>query len=357
MSVKYMYVNTSKPFNLLRSCCPDLVYDHLDVVVMRDNRKAEDSCPNTETDLHERCDPGIGVVPRSLPDNSKTITIPMQVSERPDDTLPSPITPYDACVMDAVYSLFRTGHRDFTLEMILNIIDGYSGVNVSRRQLHNIAASIDRMSEIQIKLDCYNEFSVRGIKGRNKFDSTLLKVNKHKPQAGDPDIVRAYTLLEKPVMYAYAEKVKQIGSYPVSFLADNPLAITIGTEKPRANQKNEVRTRRSLVDEDVTLKHCIMRRILAMRNKKNYYNTIKIAYDYWKGRQHKGLFAEIGVDLNHYQNPRKKRAQLHHKVATFLDSLTAQGFIAGYGPYWHKSTTPQKEPIAGVKIFLNEEED
>ena len=357
MPVKYMYVNTSKPFNLLRSCCPDLVYDHLDVVVMRNNGKSEDSCPDTETDLQERCDPGIVVVPRSLPGNSKKITIPMQVSERPDDTLPSPITPFDSCVMDAVYSLFRAGHRDFTPEMILNIMDGYSGVNVSRQRLRKVIASINRMSVIQIKLNCYNEFSVRGIKGRNKFDSTLLKVNPQMSQAEDPDSVRAYTLLEKPVMYAYAERVKQIDSYPVSFLADKPSAVTIRTEKPGANPKSEPRTRRSLVDEDTVLRQCIMRRILAMKNTNNHYDSVKIAYDYRKGTLHKGLFSEIGVDLDQYSNPRKKRAQLHHKVMKFLDGLVKQDFIAGYCPYWHKSTTPQKEPIAGVKIFLNEEED
>ena len=132
MPVKYLYVNTSKPFNLLWSGRPELTYENLEVAVMRGNGKSEDSCPDTETDLQERCDPGIVVVPRSLPGNSKKITIPMQVSERPDDTLPSPITPYDACVMTAVYSLFRAGHRDFTLEMVLNIMDGYSGVNVSK---------------------------------------------------------------------------------------------------------------------------------------------------------------------------------------------------------------------------------
>ena len=356
MPIKDMYVNTSKACNLLRVDRENLNYNNLNLTV-----GPKSDCPDAETVLQENGLDQEGDISENVmvPDRSGEIEITMRILERPDVSVSSPITPYDACIMDAVYSLLRAGYHIFSPEMVLNVMDGYSGTNISKQRIDRVVESIERLSVIRVELDCYNEFTARGIKYKKCiFRSYLLPIEsatlKAKNHAEDID---AFKLLEKPVLYEYAERVHQIGSYPVSLLADKPLAITDGTEKPKSVQKSEPRTRRSLVDEDTVLRQCIMRRILAMKNENNHYSTVKIAYVYWKDGIRKGLFKEIGVDLDQYSNPRKKRAQLHHKVTTFLDSLTAQGFISGYDIYKKDSAAKQREPVAGVKIFLKDKKE
>lgn len=353
--IRDMYINTSKPCNLLRIDRENLNYNELNIGVM-----PKLDCPDAETVLRENCDlaqEGDNSEIVIAPNNSKMITITMRILERPDVSLSSPITSYDACIMDAVYSLLRAGYHIFSPEMVLNVLDGYSGLDASKQRLDRVIESIERLSTIRVELDCRNEFTIRGIKSKFILRSYLLPIDDYTLQANNHVTIRAFKLIEKPVLYEYAEKIQQIDSYPVRLLADKPLTITDGTEKPKSDQKGEPRTRRSLVDEDTVLRQCIMRRILAMKNENNHYSTVKIAYVYWKDGIRKGLFAEVGVDLDQYSNPRKKRTQLHKKVTGFLDSLVEQDFIAGYAMYKKDSAAKQREPVAGVKIFLKDKKE
>ena len=350
MPIRDMYVNTSKPCNLLRVDRENVNYNNLNLTVGPKSDGPDAETVLQENDLDQEGDISENV---TAPDRSGEIEITMRILERPDVSLSSPITPYDACIMDAVYSLLRAGYRIFSPEMVLNVMDGYSGTNISKQRIDRVVESIERLSVIRVELDCYNEFTARGIKYKKAIlrsyllpvDSATLKAKNH------AEDITAFKLPEKPALYEYAERVHQIGSYPVRLLADKPLTITDGTEKPKSVQKSEPRTRRSLVDEDTVLRQCIMRRILAMKNENNHYSTAKIAYVYWKDGIRKGLFAEVGVDLDQYSNPRKKRAQLHHKVTTFLDSLTAQSFISGYDTY-KKTVRRNKESQSPALRFF-----
>lgn len=264
----------------------------------------------------------------------KNIFVTVDLDADRNVTLTDPdITQYDLAVMDSVYTLYAAGTDTFTPGMVARVMSGNLEQDVTKQKMEAVTAALRKLSRIRITIDCTDELIARGElkEGQTaRMTSYLMPVKEAEVLSANlKTYLRGYHLLEKPVLYEYAEDVRQLISVPTQLLCSDGVSDT---------------------DDIVVMKRALIRRIEAMKSSRNSMRSDIIAYDR-EDRDtgvRKGLFATLGYDPASYSNWPKKRSQLHASVLKLLDGFVSSGYITSY----EVVKAYGSRAIAGVRVVL-----
>ena len=132
------------------------------------------------------------------------------------------ISPYDMAVMDAFYTLYKSGYQTFSLQTVIRVMSGNMDQDITAQKIARLKESVEKLRLILITIDCTNELRARKLIEKNetaKYRSYFLPVSSVEIQSGNQTVVEGYRLLELPALYAYAERIKQMISVPIELLA------------------------------------------------------------------------------------------------------------------------------------------
>lgn len=266
----------------------------------------------------------------------KNIFVTVDLSADENLALSSPnITQYDMAVMDAVYTLLVNGAVAFTPEMVVRIMSGNFEQDVKPQKSGAVTKSLRKLSLIRISIDCTSELRARKKIEKDqsvKLTSYLMPLREVDIRsANHQTIMKGFQLLEKPVLYTYAELVKQIIDVPTELLEINEISDT---------------------DSVIVIKRALIRRIEQMRNRKNHMDNDIIRYERYDPTTgtKKGFFVMLGFDEAKYKNAnqwKKKKSSLNKIITTILAEFTKEKYIAGY-----EVVKEGKQKVIGVKIIL-----
>ena len=171
-------------------------------------------------------------------------------------------------VMDSVYTMLVNGVVAFTPEMVVRIMSGNFDQDVKPQKSGAVTRSLHKLSLIRISIDCTNELRTREKIKKDetaKWESYLMPLHEIDIQsANHQTVMRGYQLLEKPILYFYAESIKQIIDVPTELLE-----ITDASGSGHLSDTDDV----------IVIKRAIIRRIEQMKNEKNHMNNDTINYE------------------------------------------------------------------------------
>ena len=276
----------------------------------------------------------------TMPKKNIFVTVDLTADKNLALTNPN-ITQYDMAVMDAVYTMLVNGAVAFTPEMVVRIMSGNFDQDVKPQKAGAVTRSLHKLSLIRISIDCTNELRARKKIDKDqtaKLTSYLMPLREIDIQsANHQTVMKGYQLIEKPVLYTYAESIKQIIDVPTELL-------TITDESGSGHLSD--------TDDVIVIKRAIIRRIELMKDPKNSISNDVIRYERYDPMSgtKKGFFAMLGFDEANYKNPKqwtKKRNSLHKIVTTILKDFTKEKYISGY-----EDVKEGKQKVIGVKIIL-----
>lgn len=240
-----------------------------------------------------------------------------------DDTvlLNHDITALDSVVMNAVYTLYVYGYQSFTTRQIANVINGTRDRTVSPEKEAEIDGCMKALAGIRITIDCSAEFERRKVKGTARYTDYLLPIKELEVTAPNGRRIYAYHLIEKPVLFEYAERLHQITSVPASLIG----------EKKRIRDRTDV----------AIVRQGLIQRIAAVGSNKSYLSSTTILYD--------NFFRKLGYRIGTDANGRNKKSDLHRIVLAIMDQLVDNGFIASY------TVLRKGRSIIGVRFALPEQ--
>jgi hypothetical protein len=254
------------------------------------------------------------------------------------------ITQYDLSVMDAAYTIMSQGPMIITPEWILRVMSGNPRQKLTEKKINEVKASIKKLQGVRIKVDCTEEYNAYQLKkGKNPVDSWtyesyLLPLGKIEARyEANGKIVTAYTVLEKPALYRYAEMNHQIVDVPAYLLA---------TQEQFSD-----------TDEAVLIKRYVIRRV-AQIVKKNSIKSNKISFLWYdkKEDEERGLFPELGYKPENTPTWRKKKGKINDIVKGTLKTLVNGKAISGFEEYREDGTNNPASPIIGYKIYYDPKE-
>ena len=252
------------------------------------------------------------------------------------------ITQYDISVMDAAYTIMYQGYGYITPEWLIKVMSGNKNQKITPGKINEVIKSIDKLKVIRIKVDCTSEYNAyRDKKGQAPVDywgyeSYLLPLGEIEARyEANGKLVRAYTVLEKPALYRYAEMNGQIVDVPAFLL--------------------ETQDKFSDTDEAVLVKRYVIKRV-AQIIKSNKLKSNKVSF-LWFDRTEKeerGLFPELGYTNVESDNFRRKvKPRIIKIVKGTLEILKEGNAITDFEEYREGDSKNPALPIRGYKIFYN----
>jgi hypothetical protein len=251
------------------------------------------------------------------------------------------ITQYDLAVMDAVYTLLVNGAAAFTPEMVVRIMSGNFDQDVTPQKSGAVTKSLHKLSLIRITIDCTTELRARKKIDKDqtaKLTSYLMPLREMDIQSANHQVImKGYQLIEKPVLYIYAEEVRQIIDIPTKLLE-----ITDPSGSGHLSDTDDV----------IIIKRALIRRIELMKCNKNHMDNTTIRYEWYDPTvgTKKGFFAMLGFDASQYKNPaqwKKKRSSLNRIITTILNDFKREKYITDY-----EVVKEGKQKVTGVRIIL-----
>lgn len=276
----------------------------------------------------------------TMPKKNVFVTVDLTADENLALSNPN-VTQYDMAVMDAVYTMLVNGAVAFTPEMVARIMSGNFDQDVKPQKAGAVTRSLHKLSLIRITIDCTTELRARKKIDKDqtaKLTSYLMPLREIEVRsANHQTVMKGFQLLEKPVLYTYAESVKQIIDVPTELLE-----ITDASGSGHLSDTDDV----------IIIKRALIRRIELMRNKKNRMSNDTISYERYDPATgtKKGFFPMLGFDESSYRNAdqwKKKKSRLNKTITTILDDFTKEKYIAGY-----EIVREGKQKIVGVRIIL-----
>lgn len=281
----------------------------------------------------------------TIPKENIFVTVDLTADENLALSNPN-ITQYDMAIMDAVYTLLVNGATTFTPEMVVRIMSGNFDQDVTRQKYEAVTTSLRKLSMIRITIDCTNELRTRKkicAGDTARLTSYLMPLREIDIQsANHQTIMHGYQLIEKPVLYTYAEMINQIINIPTELL-----------EISNSSGSRHL----SDTDEVIVIKRALIRRIALLKNAKNHMANHTIRYEYYAStidsetgflvNSETGFLATLGFNKSNYSQWKKKRSSLHRIITTILDDFIKEKYIAEYEVI---KQGPQK--VVGVKIIL-----
>lgn len=268
----------------------------------------------------------------TIPKKNIFVTVDLTTDENLSVTNQN-ITQYDMAVMDSVYTLLVNGTSSFTPEMIVRIMSGNFEQDVTPQKAGSVTKSLNKLSLIRISIDCTDELRMRKQIGNNKtaqLTSYLMPIREITIRSANHQTeMKGFQLIEKPVLYTYAENIKQIMSVPTALL----------------EAKNKI----SNTDDVIIIKRALIKRIEIMKSNKNLINSNIINYERYDSKtgDTKGFFQTLGFNKNNYSNWKKKKSRLHNTITSILDIFIQDNYILGY-----TIITEGKQKINGIQIIF-----
>ena len=251
------------------------------------------------------------------------------------------ITQYDLAVMDSVYTMLVDNVIAFTPEMVVRTMSGNFEQDVRPQKSGAVTRSLRKLSLIRISIDCTDELRARNKIGKDQtavLTSYLMPVREIELRSGNNQtVMKGFQLLEKPVLYTYAETVNQIIDVPTELLE-----ITDASGSGHLSDTDDV----------IIIKRALIRRIALMKNPKNHMDSDIIRYERYDPitGEKKGFFAKLGFKESDFKNAtqwKKKKSSLNKIITTILNDLTKEKYINGY-----EIVKDGKQKIVGVKIII-----
>ncbi len=248
------------------------------------------------------------------------------------------ITQYDMEIMNAAYTLYNSGYKIFTIDMLAHVLSGNDKQNVTDKKRKKIKKSIEKLQLIRISIDCTEEYNKRLKNPKDKlakyiYDDYLLPTQKVTAQyTANGKLTTAYIICNKPVLFEYAEFTHQIIDLPAYLL----------------NTQDYFKDS----DEAILLKRLVIKRILLIKSK-NKLDSNKLSL-YWRDSAGKmgGLFASLDYEPIQTRQWAKKKENLLYVVKGTLQSLVDKGLIRGFEPYRKDDSTNPSVPITGYRIYV-----
>lgn len=268
----------------------------------------------------------------TIPKKNIFVTVDLTTDENLSVTNQN-ITQYDMAVMDSVYTLLVNGTSSFTPEMIVRIMSGNFEQDVTPQKAGSVTKSLNKLSLIRISIDCTDELRMRKQISNNKtaqLTSYLMPIREITIRSANHQTeMKGFQLIEKPVLYTYAENIKQIMSVPTALL----------------ETKNKI----SNTDDVIIIKRALIKRIEIMKSNKNLINSNIINYERYDSKtgDTKGFFQTLGFNKNNYSNWKKKKSRLHNTITSILDIFIQDNYILGY-----TVITEGKQKINGIQIIF-----
>lgn len=132
------------------------------------------------------------------------------------------VTEYDKMVHDAVCTLYASGNRTMTADMIYRAMNGFVETEkVSQKAIHSIEVSIRKMDNTRIYIDSTQQLRAAGLlRKKNRkavMSERMLNLRELTVTAGGC-IKRAWRVLSVPIVYSYSVLEDQVISVPRQLL-------------------------------------------------------------------------------------------------------------------------------------------
>ena len=263
---------------------------------------------------------------RTIPSKNVIVTIDLQKDK--DVALSSNnITLYDLAVMDSVYTLFKNGCISFTPEMIVRIMCGNLKADVSPQKAGAATKSLRKLAGIRVTLDCTEEFKARNIpikEGEKAlYTHNLLAMNEIQIKAVNGNVrMTGFSLLEKPFLYDYAERIGRIATVPVALLEVSGITDT---------------------EDAILVKRYVIQRVEELKRARNKARLKDIIY--YDTDLGQGAMSDLWHDED-IKNSRSKKARLHTMILKVLEKFKEKAYIKGY------SVLKEGKSVIGVEIEI-----
>jgi hypothetical protein len=227
-------------------------------------------------------------------------------------------TPYDREVYDGVVTLYAAGNNIVTPIMVYRAMNGLTETEyVSPQAIEEVRKSLDKSRHIKTTIDYTDEAKMynKNIE-KTAYEGYLLEARKITVKINREEH-EAYKLLDKPILYEYAQISKQIISVPLNLL----------------NTKNKVNS----TEDIIIIRGYLIRQIEWLKNAKTYRSD-NIAYQ--------PIYEELGIskitlDGTAYKN---KTRTIRNHVKSILESWKLSKYIQDYEEY------KENKALAGITI-------
>ena len=229
-------------------------------------------------------------------------------------------TSYDREVYDGVVTLYMAGNNIVTPAMVYRAMNGLTETEkISPQALETVTKSLDKSRYMQVTIDYTEEAKLYNKKiQKTTYQGYLLAASKITVKINNEEH-EAYKLLDKPILYEYAQISGQIITVPSKLL----------------QTKDAVRS----TDEVIVIRGYLLRQIEWIKNDKSERSQ-NITY---KGIYEELEISKIILDETAYKNKTRK---MRNHVKAILDEWQEQDYIKKYEEYQDSKT------MTGVKITI-----
>ena len=222
-------------------------------------------------------------------------------------------TAYDRTVHNAVCSLYVAGNEVVTPAMVYRAMNGMTATEYIKPQaLESVRNSLDKSRSLRLIVDFTEEAKARNLNiDKMTIDSHLLNATVLTVKSGGQEL-QAYKILDKPVLYQYAQYTRQILAVPLKLL---------DTKKATRN-----------TEEIIPIKEYLIRRIEIMKYDRAMSN--KIIYE--------TIFEEVGIEIK----TKQQKERLRNYISSILELWkTRDKYINDFKEF------KQGNSIKGIEIF------
>ena len=246
--------------------------------------------------------------------------------------LSAEVTGFDMCVADALYTLYCTGEKGFSLGSLLHALSGDAAQTATPQWKKTLTESIGRLTAAEIAIDCAAESAARREGGRTLEEGFFGPFLAAEPAGKER---WRFTGQGTPLTpYRYAEQIGQIVHFPQDLLA---------VKKADGGKLRDS-------EDNVLIKRFFVQRIEIERHGKSRYKMNKISY---RPRQGEGLFSDLGLDPDGDRETFRRRCRAAHEtVKTVLDYYVSIGCIQSWAPVAEKSGLFGTGVPEGVEFYL-----
>lgn len=277
---------------------------------------------------------------------------------------------YDAAVYDAVYTIYRTNARKFSLTDVIRIMSGdarirfYHSKNGVQKREQRLRDSLYRLMHTTITIDYTEEVQKRHLTDENGVPLQGIAADYLLPIATEKDSTTFWFLEGRELpLYQYAQDIRQIISIPTVLLSPAALLqtrfsnvstdseqtnVSVSTEDTAELQEIRALLKRlnfSTTDELMLLKRLLIQRLEIMGNTKN--NFAKNVIRYYGIRPEEGIFPAASIRKENFaqEEPftsdrgkirsesrgwKNKVHNVNEKICAILDAYKKCGYITDY---------------------------
>lgn len=253
--------------------------------------------------------------------------------------LSAPLSCSDCNVADAVYTLYKSGRRQFTSGQVLRVLSGDKRQTITEQKKREITASIDRLMDVYLEIDCAAEMQARAPETAGEVQTiagSFLSAEKIGRDKYYFD--RATPVLPMP-LYQYGELTKQMIRFP------NQLLAVYDGDKKITDTMETISLKRFLIRRLEIIRHPTPARGGAASGLKR--SGMRVISFQETGE----IFSKIGVSPADYKSKpvsawNHKCRNIYQTVTKILDYYQQIGYIAGYRQTSTSIELPEKDNIA-----------